>query len=139
MMLTNSKNTIVLSRCHPSGTTITLCIIVYETIPYKSCITFDSLISRQTMTATIFEHLSVELFYEIFIYFHLHEVVDIFSNLNSRFAAILNHMPLISVRLGVNGIAVTEFYYTYSSQLNVSNRLFRYVYPIHWQLIIDYD
>ncbi|CAF3914306.1 unnamed protein product [Rotaria sp. Silwood1] len=78
------------------------------------------------MTTTTFEHLSVELFYKIFIYFHFHEVFNIFSNLNSRFAAIFNDMPLMPVYLGLNGmsIAVTEFYYTYLSQSNVCNRLF---------------
>jgi hypothetical protein len=76
------------------------------------------------MTTTL-EDLSVELFYEIFIYFQFHEVFNIFSNLNSRFAAIINKIPFISVYLGLNGmgIPVTEFYYTYLSQSNVCNRL----------------
>ncbi len=80
---------------------------------------------RQTMTRTTFEHLSIELFYEIFIYFHFHEVFNVFSNLNSRFTSIVNNMPLMPVYLGLNGmsIAVTEFYYTYFSQGNVYNRL----------------
>jgi hypothetical protein len=74
---------------------------------------------------TTIEHLSVELFYEIFNYFQFHEVFNIFSNLNSRFAAIVNKIPSMSVYLGLNGmsIAVTEFYYTYLPQLNVCNRL----------------
>lgn len=76
-------------------------------------------------TITTLEHLSVELFYEIFIYFQFHEVFNIFSNLNSRFAAIVNKIPFMSVYLGLNGmsIAVTQFYYTYLPQLNVCNRL----------------
>jgi len=67
----------------------------------------------------------VELFYEIFNYFQFHEVFNIFSNLISRFAAIINNMPLMPVYLGRNrmSIAVTEFYYTHLSQSNVCNRL----------------
>ncbi|CAF0937658.1 unnamed protein product [Rotaria sordida] len=55
----------------------------------------------------------------------LHEVFNIFSNLNSRFAAIMNNLSLIPVYLGLNGmsIAVTKFYYIYLSQSNVSSRL----------------
>jgi hypothetical protein len=76
-------------------------------------------------TITTFEHLSIELFYEIFIYFQFHEVFNIFSNLNSRFAAIINKIPFMSVDLGRNAmsIAVTQFYYNYLSQLNICNRL----------------
>jgi len=87
--------------------------------------TFNSLTLTQNMTTTTFEHLSIELFYEIFIYFHFHEVFNIFSNLNSQFAAIVNNMPLMPVYLGLNGmsIAVTKFYYTHLSQSNVCNRL----------------
>jgi hypothetical protein len=78
------------------------------------------------MTATTtLEHLSVELFYEIFTYFQFHEVSNIFSNLNFRFATIVNKMPLMPVYLGLNGmsIGVTKFYYKYLSKLNVCNRL----------------
>ena len=50
--------------------------------------TFDRLIQKK-MTITILEDLSVELFHEIFIYFQFHEVFNIFCNLNSRFAAIV--------------------------------------------------
>jgi hypothetical protein len=77
------------------------------------------------MTTTTLEHLSVELFYEIFTYFQLHEVFNIFYNLNSRFAAIINNMPLMPVYVGLNGMSifVTEFYYTHLSQSNVCNRL----------------
>ncbi|CAF1331932.1 unnamed protein product, partial [Rotaria sordida] len=54
-----------------------------------------------------------------------HEVFNIFSNLNSRFAAIVNNMPLIPVYLGLNAmsITVTEFYYTHLSQSNICHRL----------------
>ncbi|CAF4574508.1 unnamed protein product [Rotaria sp. Silwood2] len=75
---------------------------------------------------TTIEHLSVELFHEIFIYFQLHEVFNIFSNLNSRFASIMDDLiSLIPVYLGLNGmsITVTEFYYTHLSQSNISSRL----------------
>jgi hypothetical protein len=77
------------------------------------------------MTTTTLEDLSVELFYEIFIHFQFHEVFNIFSNLNSRFATIVNNMPLMPVYLGLNGMSIflTEFYYTYLSQSNVCNRL----------------
>ncbi|CAF4487964.1 unnamed protein product [Rotaria socialis] len=75
--------------------------------------------------ATTLEHLSVELLYEIFIYFQFHEVFNIFSKLNSKFAAIIHKTPLMSVYLGFNGmsIALTEFYYRYLSQPNIDNRL----------------
>ncbi|CAF1414971.1 unnamed protein product [Rotaria sordida] len=75
--------------------------------------------------ATTLEHLFVELLYEIFIYFQFHEVFNIFSNLNSRFAGISNNIPFMPVYLGLNGmsIAVTEFYYRYLSQLNICNHL----------------
>ncbi len=77
------------------------------------------------MTTTTLEDLSFELFYEIFIHFQFHEVFNIFSNLNSRFATIVNNMPLMPVYLGLNGMSIflTEFYYTYLSQSNVCNRL----------------
>ncbi|CAF1350122.1 unnamed protein product [Rotaria sp. Silwood1] len=75
--------------------------------------------------ATTLEHLSVELLYEIFLYFQFHEIFNIFSNLNSRFAAIINSMPSMSIYLGFNemSIAVTEFYYRYLSQPNICNQL----------------
>ncbi|UJR38254.1 hypothetical protein I4U23_030927 [Adineta vaga] len=75
--------------------------------------------------ATTLEDLSVELFYEVFTYFQFHEVFNIFSTLNSRFAVMINNMPLTSVYLGLNGmsISVTEFYYTRLSQLNNCTRL----------------
>ena len=77
----------------------------------------------QAMTITTFEHLSVELFYEIFVYFHFYEVVNVFSNLNSRFTSIVNNMPLIHIYLGLNGMstAVTKFYDTYFSQTILYN------------------
>ena len=74
---------------------------------------------------TTSEHLSVELLYEIFIYFQYHEVFNIFSNLNSRFATIINNMSFMPVYLGHNGmsIEVTEFYYRHLSQPNICNHL----------------
>src|SRR5690349_3294693 len=77
------------------------------------------------MTITILEDLSVELFHEIFIYFQFHEVFYIFSNLNSRFAAIVNNMPLMPIYLGLNtmSITITQFYYTHLLQSNVCYRL----------------
>jgi hypothetical protein len=79
---------------------------------------------KQTMVTTL-ENLSVEIFLEIFAYFQLHEVFYIFSNLNSRFAAIMDNLSLIPVYLGLNGmsITVTKFYYIHLSQSNVSIRL----------------
>ncbi|CAF0864554.1 unnamed protein product [Adineta steineri] len=55
----------------------------------------------------------------------LHEVFNVFSNLNSRFAAIMDNLSLIPVYLGLNGmsIAATEFYYRHLSQLDMSSRL----------------
>jgi hypothetical protein len=74
---------------------------------------------------TIFEHLSVELIYEIFIYFQYHEVWNTFSNLNSRFTAIINNMSFMPIYLGFNGmsIALTEFYYRHLSKPNIFNSL----------------
>jgi hypothetical protein len=76
------------------------------------------------MTTTL-EDLSVELFYEIFIYFQYHEVFSIFADLNSRFIAIINNISNMPVYLGFNGmsIAVTQFYYRYLSQGNFCSRL----------------
>ncbi|CAF2821266.1 unnamed protein product [Rotaria sp. Silwood2] len=75
--------------------------------------------------ATILEHLSVEILYEIFIYFRYHEVFNIFSNLNSRFAAVINNISFIPVYLGLNGMSIveTEFYYRHLSEPNISNHL----------------
>ncbi|CAF3147143.1 unnamed protein product [Rotaria sp. Silwood2] len=85
---------------------------------------FFSMTLRQTMATTL-EHIPMELFYEIFIYFQYHEVFNIFSSLNSRFAAIINNMSIMPVYLGLNrmNIAVTEFYYAYLSRSNISCRL----------------
>ena len=76
-------------------------------------------------TTTTLENCSVELFYEIFVYFQYHEVFKIFFDLNSRFNAIINNMTFMPVYLGRKGmnIAATEFYYTHLSQSNVSRRL----------------
>jgi hypothetical protein len=75
--------------------------------------------------ATTFEHFSIELLYEIFTYFQFHEVYYIFSNLNSRFAAIMDNISIMPVYLGLNGmsISVTEFYYRHLSEANNCNRL----------------
>ena len=74
---------------------------------------------------TTLEDLSVELFYEIFIYFQLHEIFSIFSNLNSRITAIIENLSSISVYLGRCGmnIETTNFYYEYLSQTNICTRL----------------
>jgi len=75
--------------------------------------------------ATKLEHLPVELFYEIFTYFQFHEVFNIFSNLNSRFNAIIDDISTMPVYLCLNGMsmAVTELYHTHLSQPNICNRL----------------
>jgi len=52
--------------------------------------------------AAFLQYLAVELLYEIFIYFQFHEVFNIFSNLNSRFADIISNMPFMPVYLGFN-------------------------------------
>jgi hypothetical protein len=79
---------------------------------------------KQAMVTTL-ENLPVEIFIEIFTYFQLHEVFNIFSNLNSRFAAIMDNLSLIPVYLGLNGmsLAVTKFYYIHLLQSNISSRL----------------
>lgn len=61
---------------------------------------------------TSFEHLSVELFYEMFSYLQLHELLAAFSNLNNRFTTILIGMPLSRVYMGFNGasLALTQLY-----------------------------
>jgi hypothetical protein len=91
-------------------------------------LTFGNMPLRQTMTTTTIttlEHLSVELFHEIFIYFHFHEIFNIFSNLNCRFATIINNMSLMPIYLGLNGMSmtVTEVYYKHLSRSNICNRL----------------
>ena len=89
--------------------------------------------SRQIM-ATTFEHLSVELFYEIFIYFQFHEIFNIFSNLNSRFAAIIDNTSVMPVYLGFNGmsieVTITSIIHIYHTQTS-SIVLFHYVSQIH--------
>ena len=74
---------------------------------------------------TTLEDLSVELFYEIFIYFQVHEIFNIFSDLNSRITTIIENLSSISVYLGFSGlnIEVTHFYYKYLSQTNISTRV----------------
>lgn len=83
---------------------------------------------------TTLEDLSVELFYDIFSYFQFHEVLKIFSNVSSRFAAIVNKMPFISVSLGLNGmdVAVSEVYITHFCQN------WTYVIVLHLLLAMDY-
>ncbi|CAF4030634.1 unnamed protein product, partial [Adineta steineri] len=77
------------------------------------------------MTITIFEDLSIKLFHEIFTYFQLHEVFNSFSNLNFRFTAIIDNMPLMPVYLGSNitNLSLTEFYHIHLSQSNICHRL----------------
>ena len=75
---------------------------------------------------TALEDLSVELFYEIFTYFQLHEIFNIFSNLNLRMTSIIENLPSISVYLGSSGMNIevtNNFYYEYLSQTNLSTRL----------------
>ena len=77
------------------------------------------------MAITTLEDLSIELFYEIFIYFQFHELFNSFSNLNSRFTAIINNMPVMRAYLGLNtmSITLTEFYHKHLSQSNICHRL----------------
>ncbi|CAF2808518.1 unnamed protein product [Rotaria sp. Silwood2] len=78
------------------------------------------------ITTTALEHFSAEFVQEIFIYFQFHEIFNTFSNLNSRFAAIVSDMlALIPVYLDLNGmsITVTEFYYTHLTQSSICSRL----------------
>ena len=85
----------------------------------------NSLLLKQTM-GTALEDLSVELFYEIFTYFQLHEIFNIFSNLNLRMTSIIENLPSISVYLGSSGMNIevtNNFYYEYLSQINLSTRL----------------
>ncbi len=74
---------------------------------------------------TVFENLSVELIYEIFLYFQYYEIWNIFSDLNSRFTAMINNMSFMPVYLGFNGMSIvlTEFYYRHLLQPNVFNSL----------------
>ncbi|CAF4525078.1 unnamed protein product [Rotaria socialis] len=83
------------------------------------------MIFKKKNMVTKLDDLSVELFYEIFIYFQFHEIFNIFSNLNPRFTVIFSNIPFIRANLGLNGmsIAVTEFYYAHLLQANVCDRL----------------
>lgn len=74
---------------------------------------------------TVLEDLSVEIIYEIFMYFRYDEVWTTFAELNSRFTAIINNMSFMPIYLGLNGmsIALTEFYYQHLSQTNVCRSL----------------
>ena len=74
---------------------------------------------------TTLEDLSVELFYEIFTYFQLHEICIMFWNVSSRITAIIKYLPSISVYLGSSGMntEVANFYYKYLSQPNLCTRL----------------
>ena len=74
---------------------------------------------------TTLEDLSVELFYEIFPYFQVHEIFNSFSNLNSRITSMIENIPSIPVYLGSSGmnIKLTNFYYRYLSQPNICTRL----------------
>jgi hypothetical protein len=82
------------------------------------------LIRRERM-ATVFEDLSVELIYDIFLYFQYYEIWNLFSDLNSRFTAMINKMSFMPIYLGFNGmsIALIEFYSRHLSQPNVFNSL----------------
>ena len=74
---------------------------------------------------TTFSHFTVELFLEIFSYFQIHEIFHSFFHLNSRFDVIMDNLIHIPVYLGFNGMSmfVSEFYYKYLSQSNISTRL----------------
>ena len=74
---------------------------------------------------TTLEDLPVELFYEIFTSFQLHEIWNRFWNLNSRITAIIENLPSISVYLGLRGmnIEMTNFYYEYLTQPSIGTRL----------------
>jgi hypothetical protein len=89
------------------------------------------------MMVTKLEDLSVELFYEIFTYFQLHEIWNLFSNLNSRITVIIENLPSISIYLGFSGmnIEVTNLYYKYLSQKNICTLL---TSQIHSLLIMVY-
>lgn len=82
------------------------------------------MILKRTMIAKL-EHLSFEIFLQIFSYFEFHEIFQIFSNLNSRFSAMMNNLSFIPVYLGYNGMSlgITKFYYQILSQSNIANRL----------------
>ena len=71
------------------------------------------------------DDLPVELFYEIFMYMQLHEILQSFSQLNRRISAILSRMKLLRVFVGLNGMSVslTHLYRSHLSQPNVCDRL----------------
>jgi hypothetical protein len=74
---------------------------------------------------TSLEHLSIELFYEIFSYLQLHELLPTFSNLNNRFTTILIGMPLNRVYVGFNGasLALTQLYHQQLVEDQIRTRL----------------
>jgi hypothetical protein len=80
---------------------------------------------RGQRNLTTVDDLPVELFYEVFTYMQLHEILQSFSDLNQRIAAILSHMKLLRVFLGLNGMSMslTHFYQSYLTQPNACDRL----------------
>lgn len=56
--------------------------------------------------STTYEDFPVEMFYAIFNYFQLHEIWNIFSNLNLRITAIVESIPSLSVYVGSIGMNI---------------------------------
>jgi len=77
-------------------------IIGSQMMTYNGKKVIHALIIIRNSYAAFLQYLAVELLYEIFIYFQFHEVFNIFSNLNSRFADIISNMPFMPVYLGFN-------------------------------------
>jgi hypothetical protein len=77
------------------------------------------------MNMTTLNDLPTELFYEIFKYFQLHEVVQSFSNVSERLDVVVSRMALLHANVGLDGmnLSVGRFYHDYLSQDNVSARL----------------
>jgi hypothetical protein len=71
------------------------------------------------------DDLPTEIFYEVFKYMQLHEIVHSFCHVNERLGILVSRMLLFRVYLGFHGmnLSVANFYRHYLSQADVCGRL----------------
>ena len=81
--------------------------------------------SKLQMDITTLDDLPTEIFYEVFKYMQLHEIVHSFCHASERLGTLVSRMPLFRVYLGFHGmnLSVANFYRHYLSQADVSGRL----------------